>query len=180
MDHLTSWWDHLRSYALWYRRMTYYYIGFKMHELRLATPSRHTSAKLSAVKTNDIPTIQTKVFSGEWGVDDVVSVNNMTTILHEAVVMDRREIAQFALRQGADPNIRDRNGMTPLIKAAALGREFMVVELLKCGVNPGQRDPHGFNAYQKAMLHEEWKVAELLSQVREVKGETKWMWPPEI
>jgi uncharacterized protein len=114
-------------------------------------------------------------------VDDIVSLNNMTTMLHEAVVMDRRDIFSFLLRQGANPNTRDRNGMTPLIKAAALGREFMVCELLKAGVNPAHRDPYGFTAYEKAVLHEEWRVAEILKSANSyVKHSTKWLWPPEI
>jgi ankyrin repeat protein len=72
--------------------------------------------------------------------------------------------------------------MTPLLKAAALGRTRIVYSLLEYGVNPNQRDPHGCSALNKARLHEEWEVVDLLTKLDEkpVKGHTKWQWPPDI
>ena len=181
MDYLNALWDRTKSIGTWYRRYMYYYFGYLQHELRLTSPSINVSAKLVAVKGNDLDEIQKNLFNGNWKVDDVVSINNMTTMLHEAVVMDRRDIAAFLLRQGANPNLRDRNGMTPLLKAAALGREFMIVELIRAGVNPEHRDPHGYTPYEKAILHEEWKAAELLKSFGSyVKVQTEWIWPPDI
>ena len=181
MDYINSFWEKTKSIGVWYRRYMYYYFGYIHHELRLASPSSRSSQKLLAVKRNDIDTIQKCLFDGSWKVDDIISINNMTTMLHEAVVMDRRAIASFLLRQGANPNLRDRNGMTPLLKAAALGREFMVVELIRAGVNPEHKDPYGFTPYDKAVLHEEWKVADFLKSLGSyVKNETKWSWPPDI
>ena len=48
----------------------------------------------------------------------------------ETVVLDRISIFEFAVRQGANINVRDRNGMTPLLKAAALGRLYFVKRLI--------------------------------------------------
>jgi hypothetical protein len=181
MDTLLNLLDTAKSYANWYRYMAYYYIGYRIHELRVPAPSKHESKKLAAIKRNDISLIKEKVYSGEWKVDDVVSINNMSTMIHEAVVMDRRDIFDFLIRQGADPNTRDRNGMTPLLKAAALGRLHMVEGLIRVGVNPHQRDPHGFTPLSKAKLHEEWKAAELLEgQVFAGKGTSRWLWPPDV
>ena len=181
MDSIYSVLEQVKDASVWYRRYLYYYIGYTNHELRLSSPSQNMSKKLLAVKKNELAEIQEHLFAGTWKVDDVVSINNMTTMLHEAVVMDRRDIAAFLLRQGANPNIRDRNGMTPLLKAAALGREFMVGELIRAGASPQHKDPNGFTPYEKAFLHEEWKVADLLKSAGDyVKVETNWKWPPDI
>jgi ankyrin repeat protein len=182
MDQVKTYFESFKEGVLTYRRWAYYYLGYRVHELRLPTTSASLSAKLEAVKRNDLKMIQEKVFGGDWKVDDCVSINNMTTMLHEAVVMDRFDIFSFLLRQGADPNLRDRNGMTPLLKAAALGRTRIVYSLLEYGVNPNQRDPHGCSALNKARLHEEWEVVDLLTKLDEkpVKGHTKWQWPPDI
>ncbi|CAG9332966.1 unnamed protein product [Blepharisma stoltei] len=182
MDYLNHAFDYFNDWIAWYRHMAYYYIGYHAHEYRLqSASSKNKSKKFVAVRDNDIEEIQANLFNGNWQVNDIVSINNMTTMLHEAVVLDRRSIFDFLLRQGADPNVRDRNGMTPLLKAAALGREHMVIELLKCGVNPHHRDPHGFTPLQKAILHEEWKVVTILSGLGNyTKSPTTWLWPPDI
>ncbi|OMJ91660.1 hypothetical protein SteCoe_5686 [Stentor coeruleus] len=181
MDFAKDLWDKARSIGIWYRRYMYYYFGYLRHELRLPSSAYMESKKKDSIKENNLSEIEKHIYDGTWKVDDLVSINNMTTMLHEAVVMDRRDIAAFLLRQGADPNIRDRNGMTPLLKAAALGREFMVIELLRNGVNPEHRDPYGNTPLEKAQLHEEWKVAEILMSCRSyAKTNTKWFWPPDI
>ena len=65
------------------RRLSYYYFGYQMHELRIPSPSNHISKKLEAVKRNDIEEVTENVLNGTWGVNDVVSINNMTTMIHE-------------------------------------------------------------------------------------------------
>lgn len=163
------------------RHMVYYYYGYKEHELRLAFPSRYVNPRLAAVKSNDFETIQSKILTGEWKVEDCVSQNNMTTMLHEAVVLDRQDVFDFLLRQGAHPNTRDRNGYTPLLKAAALGRVYMLKKLLAMGVNPLQRDPYGSTPLQKALLHEEWQAVEVLERYRNpTHSGSRWMWGPDI
>mmetsp|Transcript_9397 Transcript_9397/g.18050 ORF Transcript_9397/g.18050 Transcript_9397/m.18050 type:complete len:183 (-) Transcript_9397:1691-2239(-) len=182
MDQLRDYAQYVRDSFLTYKRWAYYYIGYRIHEQRLPTQSQFVSKKLEAVKRNDLKEIQDKVFGGAWKVDDCVSINNMTTMLHEAVVMDRYDIFTFLLRQGANPNLRDRNGMTPLLKAASLGRTNFVYALLQHGVNPNQRDPYGNTPLTKARLHEEWEVVDLLMklEVKPVKNPTHWNWPPDI
>ena len=67
----------------WARRLAYYYFGYQMHELRIPSPSNHISKKLEAVKRNDFEEVTENVLNGTWGVDDVVSINSMTTMIHE-------------------------------------------------------------------------------------------------
>jgi ankyrin repeat protein len=181
MEYFTQAFEKLKELGMEYRKRAYYYYGYLHLELRLAQHGGKPSEKYEAVRTNDFETIEKNVYNGTWRVNDCVSINNMTTMLHEAVVLDRREILSFLLRQGADPNIRDRNGMTPLLKAAALGRDYAVIELLKFGVNPHHIDPFGFTPYELAIFHEEAATAELLKNVNiYTKTETKWFWPPDI
>lgn len=181
MDSVYSVFNYFKDWVDWYRHMSYYYIGYHAHEYRLASASKNRGQRFIAVRDNDFQTVQDNIYNGTWKPDDVASINNMSTMIHEAVVLDRREIFNFLVRQGADLNLRDRNGMTPLLKAAALGREYMVIELLKNGVNHHQRDPHGFTPLQKARIHDEWKVVEILSSVESyTKSESKWLWPPDI
>jgi len=134
MDYLWQTYEGFKSRLAHVRHMVYYYYGYQAHELRLLFPSRNINPRLAAIKANDFQTIHTKIVTGEWKVDDNVSLNSMTTLLHEAVVMDRQDVFDFLLRQGAHPNTRDRNGYTPLLKAAALGRVHMLKQLLALGV----------------------------------------------
>lgn len=181
MDYLWQTYDGFKSRLAHVRHLIYYYYGYQEHELRLMYPSRYINPRLVAVKSNDFDTIQSKVLTGEWKVNDCVSLNNMTTMLHEAVVMDRQDVFDFLLRQGADPNTRDRNGYTPLLKAAALGRVHMLKQLLALGINPFQRDPYGSTPLQKALLHEEWQAVEVLERYRNpTHSPSKWLWGPEI
>lgn len=181
MDYLWYGYSYAVERLAYVRRMIYYHYGYRHHELRVVNASRFVSPRLVAVKSNDIEAIRSNVLRGEWRVDDIVSVNNMTTMLHESVVMDRQEIFDFLMRQGADINCRDRNGYTPLLKAAALGRVHMLKRLLEAGVNPEQRDPYGNTPLQKARLHEEWEAAEILEQAKSTgKTPTKWLWGPDI
>jgi len=181
MDYLWQTYDAVKSRLDHIRHMVYYYYGYQEHELRIPYPSRYTNPRLVAVKSNDFETIQSNILTGTWKVDDCVSLNNMSTMLHEAVVMDRQDVFDFLLRQGAHPNTRDRNGYTPLLKAAALGRIHMLKKLLAMGVNPLQRDPNGSTPLQKALLHEEWQAVEILERYRNpTHSESKWLWGPEI
>ena len=181
MDYLNTALSKIRDLVLDYKRRTYYYFGYLHHELRLTHYGGIPSQKFEAVRTNDFEEIEKNIYSGLWNVNDCVSINNMSTMLHEAIVFDRRDIVSFLLRQGADPNVRDRNGMTPLLKAAALGRDYAIIELLKFGVNTQHIDPYGYTPYELAILHEEWATAELLRNVKSYTNvKTRWFWPPDI
>ena len=48
------------------------------------------------------------------------------TIVHEAVVLDRREHLKLCEVYGANWDQGDLNGVTPLMKAAALNRVFYI------------------------------------------------------
>ena len=70
-------------------------------------------------------------------IDDPIDSYSKHTLLHDAVIMNREELFDFLLSQGANLMVRDMNGYTPLLKAASLGRFEMVRKLIeKGGVDP--------------------------------------------
>lgn len=76
--------------------------------------------------------------------------------------MNRQELFDFLLLQGANPMVRDANGYTPLLKAAALGRVQMVKQLIEAGVDPRHIDPYGNTSREKAELYQFNEVADYL------------------
>jgi hypothetical protein len=52
------------------------------------------------------------------------------TIVHEAIVLNRREHFKLCEVYGADWDQRDVNGVTALMKAVALDRKFFVERLV--------------------------------------------------
>jgi ankyrin repeat protein len=77
------------------------------------------------MKAGDTEEIKAKVFKGTIEIDDPIDLYSKHTILHDAVIMDREEIFEFMIQQGANLMVRDQNGYTALLKAAALGRTQM-------------------------------------------------------
>lgn len=68
------------------------------------------------------------------------------TILHEAIVLDRREHFKLCEVYGADWDKADLNGVTPLMKAVALNRIYYVQKLIKLGADQTLRDNRGMSA----------------------------------
>lgn len=68
--------------------------------------------------------------------------------------------------QGANPMVRDANGMTPLLKAAALCRADMTKYLVEdARVDPRHVDPFGNTPREKALLYQCEDVAEYLRKM---------------
>lgn len=63
--------------------------------------------------------------------------------LHEAIRANDVKGASGALKSGANPKSRDRNGMSPLHHAAGRGRREICVELRKAGAPLGAKDDLG-------------------------------------
>ena len=89
-----------------------------------------------AVKEGDLEEIKNIIFSGEAKVDDPIDFYTCHTLLHEAVILNRPDLFQFLVKQGANLNLRDQNGYTPLLKAASIGRVEMCKALVESGVDP--------------------------------------------
>lgn len=66
--------------------------------------------------------------------------------LHTAVMNGDDETVQTLLEYGADPNIRDQDGVTPMILCKSMNGIPEISEmLLKAGANPMLVDKHGKN-----------------------------------
>ena len=69
-------------------------------------------------------------------------------------MLNRQELFDFLIQQGANPMVRDQNGQTPLLKAAAIGRlDFAKALVEKAGVDPRHVDPYGVTPREKAELY---------------------------
>jgi uncharacterized protein len=66
------------------------------------------------------------------------------------------------LRHGADPNLRDNNGLTPLISAVARNRFEIVKLLVADGADVDATDPQGLTPLRIATLQHYENVATLL------------------
>jgi ankyrin repeat protein len=73
-----------------------------------------------------------------------------TTALHQAVLADRRDIAEMLLAAGADAKAGDRYGVTPLYLACVNGNAALVEKLLEAGADANAVDPAGETALMTA------------------------------
>jgi len=115
-----------------------------------------------AMKENRIKTIKDLLLKEQFGVDEYVIKPSQHTMLHEAIILNRKEIFSLCMLYHANPEIPDSNGVTPLIKAASLGRCDMVKILLERGADKDRKGPDGKTAMEKAQLYERWECMEVL------------------
>ena len=71
------------------------------------------------------------LFTSKILIDDPICMYSAHTLLHDAIILNREELFDFLLNQGANPNIEDTHGYTPLLKAASIGRLKMVKALIE-------------------------------------------------
>ena len=118
------------------------------------TPNHLFPEKLRhAIKENDLDDVKNMVFTGAQRLDDPVDIYTFHTMVHEAVTLDREELFEFLVSQGANLDMRDQNGYTPLLKAASIGRTEFCKKLIEKGVDPKQVDPYGNTPLDKAKLY---------------------------
>lgn len=105
------------------------------------------------------------IFKGILEIDDPIDSYALHTMLHDAVIMNREDLFEILLSQGANLMVRDMNGYTPLLKAAALGRTHMVKKLIEKGVDPRHMDPYGNTARDKARLFNKYELQKYLAEM---------------
>ena len=126
-----------------------------------------TSKIRHAIKEDDMEEIKTRVFTGSQKLDDPVDMYCCHTMLHDAVILNREELFEFLISQGANLNVRDQNGYTPLLKAASIGRVKMCRQLIEAGVDPRHKDPHGNTPLDKAILYDNVETIRYLKKAVE-------------
>jgi ankyrin repeat protein len=75
-----------------------------------------------------------------------------TTALMAAVVGDRLEMVEYLLRNQADPNVQNKDGITALHLAARAGKKVIVKKLLAGGADPNIQDKHNMSPLMYAVM----------------------------
>lgn len=78
--------------------------------------------------------------------NDVIVPTSGHTIVHESIILDRREYFKLCQVYGADWDIKDFNGVTALMKAVALNRTHYVQKLVNLGADKSLKDNRGMTA----------------------------------
>jgi len=86
------------------------------------------------------------------------------TLLHEAAAYDHAALVQYLLSCGANPNVRDINGITPLMEAASGGDQSVVRLLLSAGSRVADVDGFGSTAADYARTQGHSHIAQMLNQ----------------
>ena len=123
-----------------------YYTSMQIPNNLLTNPERRM------VKENNTEDLKKLIYKGLLEIDDPIDSYSLHSLIHDAVIMNREELFDFLLSQGANLMVRDANGYTPLLKAAALGRNDMVKKMIEKGVDPRHKDPFANTATDKASM----------------------------
>ena len=83
----------------------------------------------------------------------------------------RSSIVRWLIDKGADPDIRDNDGLSPLMYAAQRGNRDIAQILLLAGAQINLRDPFGNTALQIAVNHGHWQLADFLEKRGGTLGE---------
>jgi len=93
--------------------------------------------------------------------------------LLDAVKNNDYDKVEYALRNGADVNVRDEDGQTSLILASAAGHTDVVQLLLVNGANVNEKDNDGWTAIQEASSEGHTEIVKmLLARWADVKTRT--------
>uniref|UniRef100_A0A182WIY5 HIT domain-containing protein n=1 Tax=Anopheles minimus TaxID=112268 RepID=A0A182WIY5_9DIPT len=104
----------------------------------------HVSRLLEAVSHNNTDKVKEMIQQGMSPNTSECYFNR--SVLHVACSRGYRDIVQFLLERGADPNIRDKNLNTPLHLAASTESVEVIQLLLQYGTNVLLRDSSGLLA----------------------------------
>lgn len=103
-------------------------------DLLNAPASENLSPLMKAVGANQFEVVKYLLDHGAS-----VNLKLRDTALHKAVLLGNKEMAEFLLQRGADPNIPDASQSTPLHLAARAGHKALCELLLKSKANPNAR-----------------------------------------
>ena len=72
---------------------------------------------------------------------------NGTSALSAAAAAGQEKAAQMLVSEGADINLKDKEGRTPLFYAAENGQTALIRQLVRMGANPNETDVYGKNVF---------------------------------
>jgi ankyrin repeat protein len=85
-----------------------------------------------------------------------------TTALHQAVVIENKNIVQFLLNKGANIDVQDEQGFTPLHIAIMKGNLEIVETLVESKADVNMPDYYGYSPLHWALLKEDRKISTFL------------------
>lgn len=111
------------------------------------------TAIILAVKEAYDPRIITILAKAGAELDSKITDGSGSTLLFATIYENKKEILKSLLRNGADPNVRDNEGLSPLMAAAALSDDPEVLHLLShYGADNNARDIEGYSPLMYAAL----------------------------
>lgn len=73
-------------------------VNMNFYYAKHVPPMLLTNEIRSAIKSNQLSDIKAKIFKGVWEIDDPVDLYSKHTLLHDSVVLDRRETFDFLMQ----------------------------------------------------------------------------------
>lgn len=73
-------------------------VNMNFYYAKHVPPMLLTNEIRSAIKSNQLGDIKAKIFKGVWEIDDPVDLYSKHTLLHDSVVLDRRETFDFLMQ----------------------------------------------------------------------------------
>jgi ankyrin repeat protein len=145
-----------RSFGLWWVYGTLFFIIAIIHALLL-----HRDDMISAVLRGDLLAVQGFISKGA----DVNANNNdggRITALIVATEEGHKEVVRLLLANGADINVKDKNGETALMLASYYGRKEIVKLLLAKRADVNAKSNNGATALMNATKKGHKEIKELL------------------
>ncbi|GFQ74066.1 ankyrin-3 [Trichonephila clavata] len=134
---------------------------FDVHELQDEHSLLHKAAKNGHL-------IVVKVLLENGFEIDGGSKDTTNTPLHFSIFYNHFEVSQLLLSKGADPDIRDQQGMTSLHVAAMLGHTDLVQILLEEKADIFIKDSENMSVIELAILKNKLNVVKLLMEMKKV------------
>ncbi|MBN1272901.1 MAG: ankyrin repeat domain-containing protein [Candidatus Aminicenantes bacterium] len=91
--------------------------------------------------------------------------DEMQTLIHSAAAGGSTEILRSLIKQGFDPDLRDKDGWAPLHYAASQGKLEMIEHLIQIGVDKNCRNKKGETAYHLTSSREFPEAAQKLKDL---------------
>lgn len=140
------------------------------------TATSNVADLIAAIESNDVSQVQALIAAGVspsimrntsiTALDIVLGFNDNENLKQKAIKQIVLDAGLFGkvndnlnkgtlllLKNGANPNARDAQGLTPIIQAAIKNLHGISWTLLFYGANINARDPQGLTAYDHAIAH---------------------------